>query len=702
MDEEIEYEPEEEESRENEALWKEITGKHSKPPLPSSNATSTSYQAFPPASSINSSRQSDSGTDTSSSAYTPYRPYSEPRSAQMAESSRAASASVSSSDLSAGKPKYTSSRATPAQLAWNAKSKAKEHAASSPPINSSISSSNEDIALDDRPTPSSPSRSDFGSSSFSSFPSSRPLSGRGFQIGVSDEGFRERIGVAVERSFGNNRRSTKDGSMDGTVSGRRNETSRYIKDHKMPSSRSSRWSEQAYSSPSSPSSSYSHGDADARRSFGEHRSNATDRDSFRRSDAWSSHRRPNSTSPQWSGYNQGGMEEPRAEFVRIKEIEGELLYGFHPVVSALRAGKRSAFYRLYLQENKAARVDNASSFQSSSASSDPHLTQILALAQSLHVPITYLSRHSLNVAADHRPHNGFILDAAPMEPEIIYSPADLVPYHAPSPLSTSSSPSSSSSSSSRSIWLLLDEVVDPQNLGAMFRSAWYFGVRGILLCQKNSAPLSPVTSKSSSGAQEVLHILNVASTPRFLHKIRSDEWNVVGLSLGQGSVDLRELEDKLKERNRIHPPTNSSDIDSLSSKHTLLVIGNEGRGLRPLVQESCHILAKISGMAEAATSANANVNANHNPSELNDPDQFSARETRETTYQARIVNEEEEAEMQRKGGSKSHKSKNKNADQSEIHPFASLDSSPSTVFVDSLNVSNATAVALYELTRGRR
>ena len=56
------------------------------------------------------------------------------------------------------------------------------------------------------------------------------------------------------------------------------------------------------------------------------------------------------------------------------------------------------------------------------------------------------------------------------------------------------------------VWLSLDEITDPQNLGAALRSAYFLGASGVLLCSKNSAPLSGVVSKASAGALEKMKI----------------------------------------------------------------------------------------------------------------------------------------------------------------------------------------------------
>jgi len=55
-------------------------------------------------------------------------------------------------------------------------------------------------------------------------------------------------------------------------------------------------------------------------------------------------------------------------------------------------------------------------------------------------------------------------------------------------------------------WLALDEVWDPQNFGALLRSAYFLGMKGVVVCAKNSAALSPTVSKASAGALEMMPV----------------------------------------------------------------------------------------------------------------------------------------------------------------------------------------------------
>ena len=56
------------------------------------------------------------------------------------------------------------------------------------------------------------------------------------------------------------------------------------------------------------------------------------------------------------------------------------------------------------------------------------------------------------------------------------------------------------------VWLVLDEVKDPQNFGALLRSALFLGCGGVVACAKNSAALSPAVSKASAGAMELMTV----------------------------------------------------------------------------------------------------------------------------------------------------------------------------------------------------
>lgn len=74
--------------------------------------------------------------------------------------------------------------------------------------------------------------------------------------------------------------------------------------------------------------------------------------------------------------------------------------------------------------------------------------------------------------------------------------------------------------------MALDEVWDPQNFGALLRTSHFLGVDGVVVCAKNSAPLSPAVSKASAGAMEVMKVFSVDNMMRFTDKCVENGWQV--------------------------------------------------------------------------------------------------------------------------------------------------------------------------------
>jgi 23S rRNA (guanosine2251-2'-O)-methyltransferase len=119
--------------------------------------------------------------------------------------------------------------------------------------------------------------------------------------------------------------------------------------------------------------------------------------------------------------------------------------------------------------------------------------------------------------------------------------------------------------------LALDGVEDPQNLGALLRSAECAGVDGILLTERRSAPLSAVAVKASAGAAEHLRLARVVNLVRALETLKERNLWVVGLD----------------ERS-------TTDYDRYDFRsNTVIVLGREGAGLHELVRKTCDHLLRI-------------------------------------------------------------------------------------------------------------
>jgi 23S rRNA (guanosine2251-2'-O)-methyltransferase len=117
--------------------------------------------------------------------------------------------------------------------------------------------------------------------------------------------------------------------------------------------------------------------------------------------------------------------------------------------------------------------------------------------------------------------------------------------------------------------LVLDEVQDPQNLGAVIRVAEGLGAT-VVLPERGSAPLSESVEKTSAGAVERVPIVRVKNLRRFLDIIKDKGFTVVGLDPGGTDIYRIDLTGDLA-----------------------LVLGTEGKGMRRLVREGCDFLARL-------------------------------------------------------------------------------------------------------------
>ncbi len=134
--------------------------------------------------------------------------------------------------------------------------------------------------------------------------------------------------------------------------------------------------------------------------------------------------------------------------------------------------------------------------------------------------------------------------------------------------------------------LLVDGVTDPQNLGAIIRSAEAAGVHGVVLPTRHSAPMDGSTAKASAGAVEHLPVAHVANLGQAVLRLRDEEIRVFS---ADASVTA--------------PSLYRADLDG----PVAVVIGSEGRGVSPIVRERCHGTFRIpmSGRVQSLNAAAA-------------------------------------------------------------------------------------------------
>ena len=121
------------------------------------------------------------------------------------------------------------------------------------------------------------------------------------------------------------------------------------------------------------------------------------------------------------------------------------------------------------------------------------------------------------------------------------------------------------------VLVLLDQVSDPQNVGAIFRIAAAFGVRGVVMQDRRAPPLSGALAKAAAGAVDRTPCARVVNLSRALETLAEHGWRAVGLA-GEAGTPLDQVFD---------------------GRPVVLVLGSEGEGLRRLVSEHCDVLAAI-------------------------------------------------------------------------------------------------------------
>jgi 23S rRNA (guanosine2251-2'-O)-methyltransferase len=118
---------------------------------------------------------------------------------------------------------------------------------------------------------------------------------------------------------------------------------------------------------------------------------------------------------------------------------------------------------------------------------------------------------------------------------------------------------------------VLDQITDPHNVGAIFRSAAAFGATAIVTTQRHSPDATGVLAKAASGALEWVPLINVQNLARGLAALKARGFLVIGLD-----------------------SSGESDLATLALREPLaLVLGAEGKGLRQLTKDTCDHVARI-------------------------------------------------------------------------------------------------------------
>lgn len=196
----------------------------------------------------------------------------------------------------------------------------------------------------------------------------------------------------------------------------------------------------------------------------------------------------------------------------------------------------------------------------------PQIDAVARFAEGRGAPVSRVARAELDRAARGARHQGAIAYA----PELTLAPLDAV--------------ESLLAEDRAAVAIALDEIEDPQNFGAVIRSAVALGARAVIWPEHHSAPLSPATFRASAGAVEHALLCRVGALPAALQRLAEAGATVIGL-------------DANAER-----PIEAISIDG----PVVLVVGAEGKGLRKTVKRVCGELARLE-MKGPIDSLNASV-----------------------------------------------------------------------------------------------
>ena len=259
----------------------------------------------------------------------------------------------------------------------------------------------------------------------------------------------------------------------------------------------------------------------------------------------------------------------------MRTLPTEFLFGHASVTAALHANRRSML-RLLISRH---------------AASTNTTKLAISLASNLEIPVVETTTKRLDRFVENRPHQGLVLETRPLEFEYA---ANLSEYDIESDkytLETEKKPIEHIyKGDSFPLWLALDHIIDPQNFGAIIRSCYFMGVDGVMITSKRFAPPSPVCSKASAGALEMMNIYET-DLPKFVRVSGKNGWQVIGTDLNT---------------------TKTKPIHQLGTLNapTILLLGNEHVGIRKNLLEMCDHHVIIPGRSDGVVdSLNVSVAA---------------------------------------------------------------------------------------------
>ncbi|XP_072014310.1 uncharacterized protein [Amphiura filiformis] len=252
------------------------------------------------------------------------------------------------------------------------------------------------------------------------------------------------------------------------------------------------------------------------------------------------------------------QHEKRSILQDVPAAGNEILFGIAPCWLALQRARR-VIHRAFITP----------SFQES----DRNEARSILAALENQFDMKVVHRNELDRLTGQRPHQGVCLETSPLEVFTLSDREDVLGAQLES--FHQQQQQQAESAQHHPVWLALDQVKDPMNFGAVLRSSYFLGVDRVITCVGNSCPLSPVVSKASSGVMELLEVYAAYDIPLVLQSMSSHGWQVIGACSSTFAAANQEGIE--------HVPCHQFTL----TKPTVLVVGNEGYGLRSKVRTVC-------------------------------------------------------------------------------------------------------------------
>lgn len=217
-------------------------------------------------------------------------------------------------------------------------------------------------------------------------------------------------------------------------------------------------------------------------------------------------------------------------------MKDDILYGINPVREALRANRRA--FELFVQQS----------------GPDQRIAKLVELAEGQEIPVRRRERHDLERLAGNPHHQGVVLRVAP------FAYAELEEVIA-----------TIKQSGQKMFLLVLDGIQDPQNLGALIRTAACSGAQCVIIPKDRACGITPVVEKASAGAVETVPVVQVTNLVQAFDFLKQSGCWIFGLA---GDA-----------QQSIYQADYHGDL--------VVVVGSEGEGIRPLVRKHCDLLLAI-------------------------------------------------------------------------------------------------------------